>query len=559
MSDKQLPARPSLEQYKKQAKDLLKSHGAAEPDALNRIKRHHPTLHKLSPAEIVSAHFTLTDAQLILAREHSFESWPKFAAHLETQRLIRTLADLPDPVAAFIEAACVPRHDSHSTGTLEQAQLILQRYPQVATANIYTAAILADEPTVKKLLTQNPKDATTPGGPHNWDVLTHLCFSRYLRLDPARSDAFVNTARTLLDAGASANTGWYETIDHPTPRPEFESAIYGAAAVSKHPGLTQLLLDRGADPNDGETPYHVVETYDNTVLKILLASGKLNQSSLNTVLLRKADWHDEHGMQLALEHGANPNQLTGWGLTALHQSLRRDNGLIIIELLLNHGANPTLETRDGRSAIHIATRRGRGDVLALFVQRGFTRSLIEPIFYVEDPLDPFFAACARNDQAALQNMTIKNVHLLPEAGTVLAEFAGNGNTDGVRNLLDKLGIDVAALYKEGDLYFDIAKDSTALHVAAWRAWPETVKLLIARGAPINALDAKGRTALQLAIKATVDSYWKYRRSPDSIKALLEAGASTTGIELPTGYDEADSLLRKYSSQSNAAPPPKPTS
>ena len=102
-----------------------------------------------------------------------------------------------------------------------------------------------------------------------------------------------------------------------------------------------------------------------------------------------------------------------------------------------------------------------------------------------------------------------------------------------------------ALYS-GDGYFDITPNSTALHVAAWRAWPEVVKLLIARGTPINALDAKGRTALELAIKATVDSYWKYRRTPESIKALLEAGASTNNIEIPTGYDEADTLLRQYS-------------
>src|SRR6201999_2891813 len=141
--------------------------------------------------------------------------------------------------------------------------------------------------------------------------------------------------------------GWYETIDHPKPRRVIESAIYGAAGIAQHPELTRLLLERRADPNDEETPYHVIETRDNTTLKILLESGKLNEASLNTILLRKADWHDEHGMQLALEYGANPNYKTHWGYTALHQSLRRDNGLIMIEMLLNHGADPTLETRDG--------------------------------------------------------------------------------------------------------------------------------------------------------------------------------------------------------------------
>jgi ankyrin repeat protein len=565
MFDKQLPARPSLEQYKKQAKDLARDCALGLPAALERIARHHPRLHNQLHAHIQSAPFSLTDAQLVLAREHGFESWPKFAAHIETLRLIRIVADLPDPVAAFIEAACVPRYSGHSTGTLEQAQLILQRYPHVATANIYTASILADEPSVKKLLTQNPKLATTTGGPHNWDALTHLCFSRYLRLDPERSEAFVNTARTLLDAGANAQTGWYELIDHPNPRPVLESTLYGAAGIAQHPELTRLLLERGADPNDEETPYHVVETYDNTVLKILLASGKLNQTSLNTILLRKADWHDEHGIQLALEHGADPNQTTRWGYTALHQALRRDNSITIIELLLNHGANPNLETRrsdrhpnlggfygrsifDGKSAFDIATRRGRGDVLNLFEQRGFLLPFTQQdrlIVSWDDSLQSLIAACARNDQAALQTMTINNGHLEPEAGTLLAEFAGNGNTEGVRNLLDKLGIPITALYKEGDGYFDIAKDSTALHVAAWRARPETVKLLIARGAPINALDGKGCTALQLAIKAAVDSYWKSRRTPESIEDLLKAGASTAGIELPTGYDEADALLHQY--------------
>ena len=130
-------------------------------------------------------------------------------------------------------------------------------------------------------------------------------------------------------------------------------------------------------------------------------------------------------------------------------------------------------------------------------------------------------------------------------GTLLAEFSGAGNLAGIRNLL-QLGVNVASLYREGDPYFDIAKDSTALHVTAWRAWPAAVRELIARAAPVNALDAKGRTALSLAVKACVDSYWKDRRSPESVEALLRAGASVSGIEIPSGYDAVDELLRQYS-------------
>jgi len=64
-------------------------------------------------------------------------------------------------------------------------------------------------------------------------------------------------------------------------------------------------------------------------------------------------------------------------------------------------------------------------------------------------------------------------------------------------------------------------------------------------APVNAVDGEGSPLpLQLAVKACVDSYWTELRSPDSVRALLAAGASAAGIELPTGYDEVDRLLRQ---------------
>ena len=109
-------------------------------------------------------------------------------------------------------------------------------------------------------------------------------------------------------------------------------------------------------------------------------------------------------------------------------------------------------------------------------------------------------------------------------------------------------MDVNASYLEGDAYYDIARNSSALHVAAWRARPEIVKELLARGASVNAIDAQNRTALQLAVKACIDSYWTHRRSPDSVRLLLEAEASTKGIELPTGYNEIDVVLRPSASR-----------
>jgi ankyrin repeat protein len=446
---------------------------------------------------------------------------------------------MADPVSSFIQAACVPRSSSHGSGTLEQAEAILARDPGVARSSIHTAAILADEPTVLGFLAGDPNLATAQGGPYGWDALTHLCFSRYLRLDPSRSEAFVRTARTLLDAGASANTGWYETIDHPNSRPLLESAIYGAAGIARHAGVTRLLLERGADPNDEETPYHVPETYDNAVMTVLLESGKLTDISLTWMLLRKADWHDLKGLRLLLAHRADPNLVGRFGDNALHHAVRRDNSLEMIEALLDAGADPALRNRDGRSAAEMSAHRGRGDVLAALERRGVAQTF--------HGVDRLIAACARDDRDAIRSLIsgepTLGTELRDRGGTLLAEFAGVGNVAGVRHLLD-CGVSPAALYEQGDGYFGIAKNSTALHVAVWRACPEVVKELIARGTPVNAADARGRTALALAVKACVDSYWTSRRSPDSVKALLDAGATADGITLPSGYDEVDALFAR---------------
>lgn len=536
MPGKSLPERPNLAFYKKQAKELFHAHAQADPAALDRIARYHHRLLRQSSEAIRLAPFQLADAQIVIAREHEFASWPEFARHITTLRLNRETASLTDPVSAFIEAACSPR-DDHRSGTVEEAEAIRARYPQVAASSIYSAALLGDAPAIRSFLAVDPTGAAAKGGPMGWDPLTYLCFSRYLRLDRPPSQTFVTAARTLLDAGASPNTGWIEIIDSPNPRPILESAVYGAAGVAQHAGLTRLLLERGADPNDEETAYHVIETSDNTVLSILLESGKFNGQSLATALLRKCDWHDLDGLRLLLEHGADPNWVTRWGYTGLHQALRRDNRMEMIELLIDRGADATLPGRDGRSALLIAARRGRADALELFENRGTPFSLTG--------VDALIAACALDHKGQIRSLPEASpsiqAELVAEGGTLLAEFSGNGNLAGVRNLLD-LGVSVNARYREGDGYYGIAKESTALHVAAWRAQPNVVKDLIARGAPVGALDGQGRTALQLAVKACVDSYWTRLRSPQSVAALLEGGASTEGIELPTGYDEIDALL-----------------
>ena len=436
-------------------------------------------------------------------------------------------------VSDFIIAACVPLNQAHVSGDLEPAQALLAEHPEFATDSIYTCAILGDDAGVRRFIEADQSAATQKGGPHEWDALTYLCFSRYLRLDASRSTGFVSAARILLDAGANANTGWWEKQHEPNP--EWEPALYGAAGIAHHPELTRLLLERGADPNDGEVTYHTPEDYDNRALEILVETGKLTADSLAVMLVRKHDWHDYDGVKFLLDHGADPNHNTNWGMTPLHQGIQRDNDLDILKLALDHGGNPNLPSKRS-SPLSVAVRRGRGDFLKELAIRGMPVDL--------SGVERLIAACAIDDPEAIREIITNEPDLVRElvtgGGKLLAEFAGVGNAPGVAHLLD-LGVDVAARY-DGDGYYEIAWNSTALHVAAWRARHSTVKLLIERGAPIDATDGHGRTPLQMAVKACVDSYWSDRRSPESVQALLVAGASTGGIPIPSGYAEIDALL-----------------
>jgi len=89
MPTKSLPVHPSLEHLKYQAKDLLCAAKARQVEALALIVEFHPGFRQ-QPPETITAGFSLSGAQLVVARQYGFESWPKLKLHVEA---------LPSPTA----------------------------------------------------------------------------------------------------------------------------------------------------------------------------------------------------------------------------------------------------------------------------------------------------------------------------------------------------------------------------------------------------------------------------------------------------------------------------
>jgi ankyrin repeat protein len=70
-----LRPQPDLDQLKRQAKELLSAFRKGEPDASAEVQAHYREAH--APT------FALHDAQLVIARAHGFDSWPRLKAFVD--------------------------------------------------------------------------------------------------------------------------------------------------------------------------------------------------------------------------------------------------------------------------------------------------------------------------------------------------------------------------------------------------------------------------------------------------------------------------------------------
>jgi hypothetical protein len=78
----ELPTKASLSQLRTRAKDLRKAVAKARPDAIARVRAHHP---EYRGNAVDPAAFTLRDAQLTIAREHGMNGWTELMEKVATE------------------------------------------------------------------------------------------------------------------------------------------------------------------------------------------------------------------------------------------------------------------------------------------------------------------------------------------------------------------------------------------------------------------------------------------------------------------------------------------
>ncbi len=324
------PARPSLDQYNRQTRKLVKLVKRGDSEVVQRIKKHHPDSTQLFDSGILSASFGLANARLLIAREHGFESWPKFTKHIEA--LVR---------------------ESSSVSKFEFAA---------------DAIVTGDAARLKSLLGESPELIRERSTRMHRATLLHYLgangVENYRQKTPKNA---VEIAQILLGAGAEVDA---------LADIYGKSTTLGLVATSIHPkragvqiALMEMLLDHNAalDGVPGER-------------SILL-------SALHNGRPEAAEFLATRGARLDLEGAAGVGRLDlvkgffneDGSLKANATKSQMESGFLwaceygrnsVIEFLLQKGVDLRVGENTGLTGLHWAVVGGQRDTIKLLLEQG---------------------------------------------------------------------------------------------------------------------------------------------------------------------------------------------
>lgn len=466
-----LPERPHLAHLKKQAKELLALYRTGAPQAISRLREALPAARNRSDEAIIALGLRLADAQSCLAREYGFPSWADLRGFVTARD---TLADDRDTAILNLFHLVYAGDIAGGTGRARPAVAarILDERPDLAGDDPHVACAVGDLDALRQQTERDPAWVNRAGGPLDLPPLVAVTHSSLVHL-PAYRERLHAAAELLLDAGADPNQSvasrWMASPSAANDAFPL-SALYGAAGQNHDPKLTRVLLDRGANPNDGESLYHSLENLDCT--RLLLAAGA--RVTGTNALYRSLDLDGAEPLKLLLAHGGDPNEpapgqpTSDWG-TPLLWAIRRRRSREHIAALLDAGADPSAKTPSGIGAYALALQFGLPNVAALLRETGGGSELSQEARFV--------AACAAGDETTALRLFAERPGvpsvLSEDQLRLLPELAAQGAADAVR-LMVRLGWPVGV--RGGDW------NASALNHAVFRGDAALTRFLLAHGA-----------------------------------------------------------------------------
>ncbi len=352
-----LPYHSTLEQYQRQAEELLESHTSGDSRAIRVLHQNHPRFldskipwlpRKLSEGEIQSAALDLADAQLTIARWYDFQSWPALAEY------VAAVTRDGSPVFQFESAV-----EAVIAGDLAALESLLREDPELVRAR--SSRITHFDPPVHRAtllhyVAANGVEGYRQKTPPNAvaiatallqagaevDALADLYGGHYTTMSllvsschPAKAGVQVALVETLLDFGAAVEARG--SVKWGSPLLTALAFGYGSTAVA--------LAGRGA-----------------RVENIAAAAG-LGRLAETAQLLATADPESRHrALALAAQHG--------------HAD--------IVRLLLNAGEDPSRYNPDGNHShstpLHQAVWAGHEATVRLLVERGARLDLPDTVY-----------------------------------------------------------------------------------------------------------------------------------------------------------------------------------
>ncbi len=408
----------------------------------------------------------------------------------------------------------------------------MKQFIQLPEEGLWHAARIGDIPAMKGYIVEgadvNAPDDDLNLSPLAWSVL----------------HGQTEATRLLIENGADVNMK-----DGKGSTPLHSAAVFGRAGVAK------LLLENGADfqarNDDGATPADSLHLDWRTTTFIGgLVGVEVGQEEIATMKTGRNEiaklfgvkefdskgisssqdlsgavfTGDLTAVKQALADGADPNAQDPQSGSTLLATAALMGHTKVVALLLEHGADINGRSRDGGTALHAAAFLGRIETVKFLLEKGadanlqsnigstamdgakldweFTKAIISMI---QIEVDEAEVKAGRTKVIELLSKQPKNVS--PSHNLWKAASAGD-----LSAINDALGdsADLNAL----DSQFGI----TPLGWAALNGQTEAAKLLIEKGADVNARSRDGSTPLNSAA---------FLGRVETVKLLLEKGADTT--------------------------------